>query len=157
MAAKEPLRYLRWAPDGRKLFVFGATPLPITGLREPFPEGMSAPTGVATIDLKSRQVSWLNLFNPWFAGEVYAGQYATVQEGSWVQIKGQLPDVEPVRVLFGSQRHPVMAPLLAPGLPSFFYIQYGEGWFWKTALMRYDIAQDSLTDIRTLARGIFSE
>jgi hypothetical protein len=118
---------------------------------------MSPPFGVATVDLTSGEVSWLNLFNPYITSDHYFGQYAEVKNGRWAHVKGPLPALEPIKVLFGSEQNPVLAAQVTRDRMSFVFIQYGGGWFWKTSLMRYDVPEAMLRSLRTLERGLYSE
>lgn len=155
LSGSEP--YLRWSDDGSGLFVLGRVPSPIPDLREPLPEGMSPPVGLAQIGLSSGRVSWLNLYNPSFPAGADAGQFFKVQDGIWTLSTGPLPDHDAVRALFGSPRHLVRCPVYSATRDAFFSIRHRDGWFWKMTLERCDVSSDVCRPVRTLERRLYSE
>lgn len=143
---------LRWARDGSSIYVYGRKPFPIEGLQEQLSEiGVSEPFGVATVALGSGNVSWLNLYNPG------ASRHWEIREGKWTEVETTLPAVEPIKALFGSDRHSVREAQFTSDGKSFMYTDSGSGLFWRDRLMRYDIAEDDLKCVKTLERGLYRE
>jgi len=143
---------LRWARDGSSIYVYGRKPFPIEGLQEqPSGIGMSEPFGVATVDLGSGSVSWLNLYNP------AAGRHWEIRDGKWTEVEATLPAVEPIKALFGSDRHAIREAQFTSDGKSFMYTDSGSGLFWRDRLMRYDLAEDDLKVVKTLERGLYRE
>lgn len=147
--------YLRWAADGSRVFVLGPRPLPIPDLVKPL--AGSPPEGVASVELSSGRVTWMNLFQPVFIHNRYFGRYTEVLDGNWHHVQGPLPNAEAINVLFGSNKHPVLTPSFVLDRRYYLYLYPDEGWFWKTSIMRYDVSASRVKNVHVLESGLYRE
>lgn len=150
--------YLVWSRSGGQIHISGRRITPPEETDDGRPLTTSTATGVGTIDLQTRQVTWMNLLDPWFIyRDHYMGRYVTISDGIRTTQFGNIPDAPATVALFGSSAHPVLKSVRSSASESYYYIVYEEGWFWRTKLMRFDPASGTSARIRTLRRGIYRE
>lgn len=146
--------YLRWAADGKQIFIWGGRPNPgYFGIA-----GQDA--AVLTVD--SGHVRWLG---QWVGTGLYAirpidGKYTEegkFEKGEWKREIETPADAEAVRTLFGSSENQVSRPIWSPDRRYYFYKRIREGFGAKGWIERYDTQTHERDAIKTVWRAVYVE